>query len=135
MTATVEALSSQNVCELMDVTYRQLDYLVRCLERESIELVPIDVGHGGRGDRRWDPEIVRRLQVAVALANTVPHTSQGSPLAQMARAALDTPVTPPERGWALWVRGAVIYPTTARQLGDMLRGCDAVVARIPEGPQ
>ena len=132
MTTTApEALSSQQVVDRLGITYRQLDALAR-------DVFGMSQGSGSR--RHWDPEVVRCLDVAVALTAAVPQWPEGhcSALPRFARDVLDGP-TPAERGWALWVRGTVVYPTTPRQLADMfrqladmLRGCDAIVARIPE---
>lgn len=55
-------LTSTQVCRLVGISYRQLDYWVR---RGMIEC-PDKRGLGSGHARRWTPEDVRRLKAVVA---------------------------------------------------------------------
>lgn len=57
-----ELLSSAEVCRLVGISYRQLDYWVRTGAIETPDNCAIGSGHG----RRWTPEEVRRLKAVVA---------------------------------------------------------------------
>jgi hypothetical protein len=82
---------SADVCDLVGISYRQLDYLTRC-----------GVVHGqnrGSGCRRqWDREDVLRLALARHVAGYTPGPVSSFP--ELASLALDAP-TPPARGYAV----------------------------------
>jgi hypothetical protein len=92
-------LSSRDVCALLDVTYRQLDYTIRAVP-EVAQLDSMNAGSGSR--RRWDLATVARLSVAARLSEAVSLNGdrRGSQWLPGVRAVMRGP-TPPARGFVI----------------------------------
>jgi hypothetical protein len=92
-------LSSRDVCALLDVTYRQLDYTIRAVP-EVAQLDSMNAGSGSR--RRWDLATVARLFVAARLSEAVNlgGDRRGSQWLPGVRAVMRGPV-PPAQGFVI----------------------------------
>jgi hypothetical protein len=120
------------VTDLLDLSFRQVDYLCR-----SGAIDPELVGGGqGCGSRRvWPPEVVARLEVALALWRACPTVDTGQPggpvWTSLVRAVMDNPVDPPWAGWVvLDDLGQVHYGSDDAERGRILGRVDgALVAR------
>jgi hypothetical protein len=120
----VPGLDSRTVALLLGVTYRQLDYAIRCVDRLG-QLPTMLGGSGSR--RRFTAETLRRLDVAARLADADPgmvgHAGGRAGYWQRAVAGVMAGPTPPPAGFALLdPDGDVHYRTTLR------------VADFPVGP-
>jgi hypothetical protein len=92
-------LSSRDVCQLLDVTYRQLDYTIRAVP-EVAQLDSMNAGSGSR--RRWALATVARLFVAARLSEAVNLSGdrRGSQWLPGVRAVMRGPV-PPTQGFVI----------------------------------
>lgn len=63
-------VTSLELCDLIDISYRQLDYLCRTVLRGHGEYEP-----GSGRVRRFDPELVDRLRIARLLHQALPFSS------------------------------------------------------------
>lgn len=87
-TAYVTALSTSQVCAATGLTYRQLDYWVRCGAIEPA----VSRASGSGSVRRWAPEQLRQLRFAAVL------TTHGAELATV-RPALIASARIAEQAW------------------------------------
>lgn len=122
--ADVVPLNSQAVAGLLGVTYRQLDYAIRCVD--DLGSLPL-MSNGSGSRRRFTAETLRRLDVAARLADADPgmlaHGGGRGGYWQRAVAGVMAAPPPPPAGFALLnPDGAVHYRTTLR------------VADFPVGP-
>lgn len=104
---TIPLYGSVQVCDLLDVTYRQLDYLTRT---GAVTGPGMNKGSGSR--RYFTPDQVKRLAVARRLAANLPTTraTSGSVWPTLAAAVMAGPA-PPARGFAvLDTVGTLRYP-------------------------
>lgn len=118
------ALSTGGVQKRLGITYRQLTYL----RGEIAGLRDADFNEKPRW-REWPEEIVRRLEVAVAIGRVLPVAHQRhSQLPAIANAVLNHPAPPPEAGWVIFDGDGVRYAYTLR---DLDAGHGGVLAPIP----
>lgn len=106
---TITLYSSRDVCDLLGISYRQLDYLTR-----TGAVTGPDMNKGSGSRRTFTPDQVQRLAVARRLADNIPTTraTSGSVWPRLAAAVMAGP-PPPPRGFAvLDTVGTVRYPTT-----------------------
>lgn len=99
----IPGLASRTVCELLGISYRQLDYAIRCVD-ELGSLPSMSNGSGSR--RRFDIDTLRRLDVAARLAEADP--ANGTTQGRMWSAAVTAVMAarrPPMTGFAVLTPG------------------------------
>jgi hypothetical protein len=107
-------LNSSTVAGLVNVSYRQIDYLATKLSRNPGQGIP----------RRWTIDDVQRLRIAAALNDG----SVGGHFPLFAQAVIEGP-QPPDNGWVAYSCHRIAYgPSPAAAMRDF---DGAVIARIP----
>lgn len=123
-----ESLSSTVVAHMVGISYRQLDYLIR----SGAITVP---QAAWQSPRRWTPELIHRLQVAVALNHVLTNiggpTTQTSQLPYIMKAVMAG--SEPAGHWVALRSGAVSYGATVDALfPKSMDSQGAMVVRMPE---
>lgn len=100
---SLDTVGSKQLCDILDITIRQLDWMCReTTLRAHVQRVN-GCSESGK-HRRWPKNLVRRLQVAKALADAAPRRRSQSLLPMAVEAVLAGP-EPPEDGWVLLTPG------------------------------
>lgn len=117
-------LTTQQVMRLLNLTYRQVDWIAR-------RAIETSGGPGPGHYRTWTPGVIRQVQVACALVAATPTTAAGGPVVEYVRAVRKTGPPPPDQGlWIIYSYGSVYYRRTLDDVATLaVHG--GVVAPLP----
>jgi hypothetical protein len=131
VTYTNRYLGTMALHQYLGITYRQMHSCVL-----EAGFAPAYRPHRGGKARRavWEPEQIRRLEVATALARAAGRKERQSVLPVAVRGVFGASEGPPDEGWAILARdGSVCYALKGAQLAPMLVATmGGVVAQISD---